>query len=171
MNNKDRIDLENLYSKILTEAKDLEHHNHSFNEPTKGNNHTPYPDTSNSLESTIEDEDEDNVKNTEEVEFEDLNDRDDDDEFLGDDGADSGEEEVGVTIKGESTDLLNVALEIINEAKKTKVNPWAIENSIEKRYGKHFSKKKKESIVNKIKKNAKKSGEEITSKPVKKKKK
>lgn len=169
MNNKDRIDLENLYSKILTEARDLEYHNHSFNEPTKGDNHTPYPDTSDTLESTIDDEDEDNVKDTENFEFEDLNDKDDDDDYLGD------EEEDSFSLERSSYNLLDKALDVINEAKKKAVspkknaNPWAIENAIEKKTGHKFSKKKKEKIVKEIKKSAKHAGKKITSKPIKKK--
>lgn len=58
----------------------------------------------------------------------------------------------------------------INEAKK-KVNPWAIEKSIEKKTGKHFGKKHKEEIVKGIKKSAKKAGKKITSDKVKSKKK
>ena len=58
----------------------------------------------------------------------------------------------------------------INEAKK-KVNPWAVEKSIENKTGKHFGKKHKEEIIKGIKKNAKKSGKKITSDKVKPKKK
>jgi hypothetical protein len=58
----------------------------------------------------------------------------------------------------------------ISEAKK-KVNPWAIEKSIENKTGKKFGKKHKEEIIKGIKKSAKKSGKKITSEPVKSKKK
>lgn len=58
----------------------------------------------------------------------------------------------------------------IVEAKK-KVNPWAIEKSMEKKSGKKFDKKHKEEIVKGIKKNAKKTGKKITSDKVKPKKK
>jgi hypothetical protein len=54
----------------------------------------------------------------------------------------------------------------IVEAKK-KVNPWAIEKSIENKTGKKFGKKHKEEIIKGIKKSAKKSGKEITSDKVK----
>jgi hypothetical protein len=169
MKEKNHKDLEDIYSKILNEAKDLEYHNHSYNEPTKGDDHTPYPDTSDSLESTLEDEEEDNVKNTQEFEFEDLNDRDDDDDYLGD------EEEDSFSLERSSYNLLDKALDVINEAKKKAVspkknaNPWAIENAIEKKTGHKFSKKKKEKIVKEIKKSAKHAGKKITSKPIKKK--
>jgi hypothetical protein len=56
--------------------------------------------------------------------------------------------------------------EPIVEAKK-KVNPWAIEKSIENKTGKKFGKKHKEEIIKGIKKSAKKSGKEITSDKVK----
>jgi len=58
----------------------------------------------------------------------------------------------------------------IVEAKK-KVNPWAIEKSIENKTGKKFGKKHKEEIIKGIKKSAKKSGKKITSDKVKPKKK
>jgi hypothetical protein len=51
---------------------------------------------------------------------------------------------------------------VVEEAKK-KVNPWAVEKSIENKTGKHFGKKHKEEIVKGIKKSAKKSGKKITS--------
>lgn len=57
---------------------------------------------------------------------------------------------------------------MIEEAKK-KINPWAVENALEKKTGKHFSKEKKEKIIKGIKKGAKKYGKNITSKAVKKK--
>ena len=57
---------------------------------------------------------------------------------------------------------------IIQEAKKS-INPWAVENALEKKTGKHFSKAKKERIVKGIKMGAKKYGKKITSKSVKKK--
>lgn len=59
---------------------------------------------------------------------------------------------------------------VIEEAKK-KVNPWAIEKSMEKKSGKKFSREKAEDIVQGIKKSAKKTGKKITSEPVKKSKK
>jgi hypothetical protein len=58
----------------------------------------------------------------------------------------------------------------ITESKK-KVNPWAVEKSIENKTGKKFGKKHKEEIIKGIKKSAKKSGKKITSEPVKSKKK
>jgi hypothetical protein len=51
----------------------------------------------------------------------------------------------------------------------SKVNPWAVEKSIEKKTGKTFGKKHKEEIVKGIKKTAKKSGKKITSDSIKKK--
>lgn len=67
-------------------------------------------------------------------------------------------------------------LQPIMEAKKKKkavsakknLNPWAIENALEKKTSKHFSKAKKEKIVKGIKKGAKKYGKKITSKSLKK---
>ena len=63
---------------------------------------------------------------------------------------------------------------MIEEAKKAvsakkNLNPWAIENALEKKTGKHFSKEKKERVVKGIKMGAKKYGKKITSKPIKKK--
>ncbi len=57
---------------------------------------------------------------------------------------------------------------LMQESKKS-VNPWAVENALEKKTGKHFSKEKKEKIIKGIKKGAKKYGKKITSKAVKKK--
>jgi hypothetical protein len=59
---------------------------------------------------------------------------------------------------------------VIEEAKK-KVNPWAIEKSMEKKKGEKFSPEKKEDIIKGIKKTAKKTGKNVTSEPVKKSKK
>jgi hypothetical protein len=55
---------------------------------------------------------------------------------------------------------------IVEESAK-KVNPWAVEKSIEKKTGKTFGKKHKEEIIKGIKKSAKKAGKKITSDKVK----
>lgn len=55
---------------------------------------------------------------------------------------------------------------VVEEAKK-KVNPWAVEKSIENKTGKHFQKKHKEEVIKGIKKSAKKAGKKITSEKVK----
>lgn len=73
--------------------------------------------------------------------------------------------------EGFGSDLFESTL---NEAKKKtvsakkNVNPWAVEKALEKKTGKHFSKEKKEKIVQGIKKGAEKYGKKITSKKVKK---
>jgi hypothetical protein len=55
---------------------------------------------------------------------------------------------------------------MVEESAK-KVNPYAVEKSIEKKTGKTFGKKHKEEIIKGIKKSAKKSGKTITSDKVK----
>jgi predicted metal-dependent peptidase len=156
-NKNDQFLLEQLYSKMLSEAKDLEQHNHSFNEPTKGDNHSPYPDDSYSLESTMEDEDEDDVEDIEDEEFKDVNEKDEEDD----------------SEKPKEESLINAYVQVLTESSKKAVsskkntNPRAVENYIEKKSGKKLPKKEKEELVKKIKKSAKHAGKKITSKPVK----
>jgi len=62
--------------------------------------------------------------------------------------------------------LENLYDQVVEEAKK-KINPWAVEKSIENKTGKHFQKKHKEKIIKGIKRSAKKAGKKITSDKVK----
>lgn len=169
MKNKDTILLEEAYSKILKEAQDISpenvDHDHPFNRKSH-NDLTPKPDTSLDTAKTEADEEEEQVEETEDQQ------KKYEDEHT-ENSSESDETEDEKLLDNASFNLLDSILETIREAKavsgKKNLNPWAIENAIEKKAGHKFSKKKKEEIVKGIKKSAKHAGKKITSKPIKKK--
>ena len=141
MDNKDKFLLEQAYQQILENRYASQH-----------------PEE-------YDDEDEDTVKEIENSEKSKALEKSREDKENSDENEDEEEEDLV-----EDSYKIPHGIQPISEAKK-KVNPWAVEKSIENKTGKKFGKKHKEEIIKGIKKSAKKSGKKITSEPVKSKKK
>jgi hypothetical protein len=163
MNNKDLRSLTEAYEQIFLKENEME--DLSKQDPREG-----FPTHEQDRHENDEEYDEESDEESDDDEPSDMSDVDADADTLASAGWGTDEDYGGY--EESLADCYNRVM--IEEAKKSvsakgNINPWAVENALEKKTGKHFSKEKKEKIVKGIKMGAKKTGKKITSKPVKKK--